>query len=109
MTAFLVLGLALPSGAATPQQIALTRWYGMHRSARFTVGASASAAAFDGEHIWIGNPSDGVVLKIRPSDGSTVATYSVATGADALAYDGASMWIGSDSGFTRLRASDGSV
>lgn len=63
-----------------------------------------SALVFDGAHVWIGNPGDTTVTKLRASDGSRQGSFSVAAPPDALLFDGIHVWASSafDPRVTRL-------
>ena len=76
----------------------------------FAAGVGARGLAFDGANIWVTNQFDGLVRRLRASDGSLVGTsIPVGTGPLAIAFDGASVWVvnGTSNNVTKLRASDG--
>jgi len=67
--------------------------------------------AFDGANMWIAD-NVGSVIKVRASDGTTLATYTFTGFAPVgLVFDGSSMWVTSQVGTAvkKLRASDGTV
>src|SRR5260370_41566114 len=67
--------------------------------------------AFDGAHLWITRALDGMVTKLRVSDGAIVGTFPVSNNGLAIAFDGANVWLANfdGNGLTKLRASDGMV
>jgi hypothetical protein len=77
----------------------------------FATGVGPSAAAFDGESIWIANHDDNNVTKLRAIDGALQGTFAVGTNPQGIAYDGANIWVANNgsSNVTKIRASDGSV
>ncbi|MFC2107977.1 YncE family protein [Candidatus Bipolaricaulota bacterium] len=72
---------------------------------------AASALAFDGTNMWVANPVTNNVVRLRPSDLSSIGSSSVGRHPYALAFDGANMWVANyeDGTVNKLRASDGQV
>lgn len=69
----------------------------------------AESIAFDGAYIWVAQ-GNGTVLKVRRSDGGTVATYGPFGLLLGMAFDGANIWLADNTGsVVKLRAGDGSV
>jgi hypothetical protein len=91
--------------------VALLRWDLLRPgSATFNILGGALGTAFDGENIWIANPSINKVTKIRGSDGVVLGSYAVNPGPQGIAFDGANIWVASiSSTITKMRASDGTV
>jgi len=58
----------------------------------FTVGNHPQAMAFDGSNMWIVNPGDGTITKLRVSDGTRSGGFTgLAT--SAVVFDGLDMWV----------------
>jgi hypothetical protein len=93
---------------ATPESVALLRWYPINQTAaEFSVGQQPTGAAFDGTDMWIANSQSGNVTKLRAGDGLALGTYEVGGTPSWITFDGANMWVNNGSGLVKLRASDG--
>src|SRR5262249_13690630 len=95
-------------GAINATQIATLRWYAVTQAVlRIGMPAAPTATLFDGANLWVGL-ADGHLLKVRPSDGATLATYeSGLSQPTSLAFDGMSIWASSGPFIVRLRVTDG--
>jgi hypothetical protein len=78
-------------------------------------GINPVGLAFDGAYVWAtgsdpGNPSNGLLTVLRPSDCQIVTAYPVIGNPAFLAFDGYSMWVTHNRAgglITRIRARDG--
>jgi YVTN family beta-propeller protein len=98
------------SGAKTPLQIALLRWYDANTTGNsFSVGNTPYGVAFDGASIWVARFNSNNVTKLRASDGTVLGTYPAGSNPEVVAFDGANIWVVNYGGnnVTKLRASDG--
>jgi DNA-binding beta-propeller fold protein YncE len=78
----------------------------------FNVGISPDGTAFDGANIWVTNFTgfgNGMVTKLRASDGSVLGTFTVGAGPIGIAFDGANIWVSGSNAIIELRASDGKL
>lgn len=93
---------------ATPESVAILRWYPINRAAaEFSVGQQPAGAAFDGANMWIANSQSGTVTKLRAGDGAALGTFGVGGTPSWMTFDGAIMWVNNGSSLVKLRASDG--
>jgi hypothetical protein len=93
---------------ATPESVAILRWYAINQSpAEFTVGQQPAGAAFDGANMWIANYQSGSVTKLRAGDGAALGTFVVGGTPSWMTFDGANMWVNNGSSLVKLRAGDG--
>ena len=75
-----------------------------------TTPDAATGLAFDGANIWIANPHQHSVTKLRARDGVKLGSFNVGLSPGlGLAFDGANIWVSNsfDNTITKLRASDG--
>jgi hypothetical protein len=77
---------------------------------------SPQGLAFDGANIWVSNGSsnaNGIVTKLRASDGTVQGTFTSIAGAYGVAFDGSNIWVTNDDPnnplVNKLRASDGTM
>jgi hypothetical protein len=85
-----------------PNQVALKAWYPANEVVNFStfydsLGTAHSLSqpgglAFDGSNLWISNPGNNTVTKVRASDGQFQASYAV-TNPGSLAFDGQRIWV----------------
>jgi YVTN family beta-propeller protein len=76
------------------------------------MGTHPRKIIFDGSNIWVSIAGDSnAVLKVRPSDGSILATYSGFSDPGALAFDGQYIWVvdQSDNTLKKINAGTGSL
>src|ERR1051326_1946176 len=67
------------------------------------------AAIADGENLWITDPANHKVVKMRASDGTVLGSYT-ATSPLRLISDGKNIWTTSNSGLiTKIQAADGAI
>ena len=93
---------------ATPESVAILRWYPINQNpAEFGVGQGPAGAAFDGANMWISNYQSGTVTKLRAGDGALQGTFIVGGTPSWMTFDGAHMWVNTGSNLIKLRASDG--
>jgi len=93
---------------ATPESVAILRWYAINQTAaEFSVGQQPAGAAFDGANMWIANYQSGNVTKLRAGDGAALGTFVVGGTPSWMTFDGANMWVNNGSSLVKLRASDG--
>jgi DNA-binding beta-propeller fold protein YncE len=80
--------------ASTPgvRQLALLQWGEAIEGADFPEH-TATALAFDGDHIWVANNNSGDVTKLRAYDGAHLATVPTGPGSRGIAFDGANVWV----------------
>ena len=85
---------ALEARQLNPLQVALLRWYEASEAGNdFAVGNQSSFVAFDGANIWVTNPLDGTVSKLRASNGLPLGTFDVGVFPILMAFDGANIWV----------------
>ena len=102
---------AIRSGATDvdplTKNIAMMRWDLLRvPQVSYPLNSVPRGIAFDGTNIWVSQT--GSVLKIRPSDGVTLATILIPTENRGMAFDGAHMWVtNAGSGVAKIRVSDG--
>lgn len=111
-------GPAGPAGAPGPSamSIALLKWFPAYSGIKFPVATRTTfgnqSIVFDGENLWVGEAyfSGGALKKLRPSDGTVLASYDMQLGVVfSMAYDGANIWLIQGTIVTKVRASDGTV
>lgn len=68
---------------------------------------SADGMAFDGTNVWIACGDDGVVAKLRASDGVRLGVFDVPLYPRKVAFDGMNVWVVGNGYVTKFRASDG--
>jgi len=96
---------------ATPEAIALLRWYPANQTTQIAVGKTPYGVAFDGSNIWIANSYSNTVTKLRASDDAVIGNFVTGNYPFFLAYDGKNMWISNsgDNTVSKMRASDGTI
>lgn len=95
----------------SPGQVATLHWYAANQTTQFPLGGGfPTGIAFDGENLWVANVGGNAITKLRPSDGTILATYAVPD-PYVIAYDGANLWTTDCNGHavTKIRPTDGSV
>ena len=79
----------------TAMQIGMRRWYeGIETGDAFPAGLRPAKLLFDGAHIWVTNPYDTVVTKLRAADGKVEATITVGQAPTGIGFDGTKIWVG---------------
>ena len=61
-------------------------------------GNGARFIAFDGFNIWVTNPNENTVTKVRASDGADLGGFPVGAFPNGIAFDGTSVWVANLSG-----------
>ncbi|HEY5176068.1 MAG TPA: hypothetical protein VII95_10955 [Terriglobales bacterium] len=101
-----------------PLQVALKAWYPANQAINFSsfydsagtahTLSSPNDMAFDGSNLWISNPGNNTVMKVRAADGQFQASYPM-TSPGSLAFDGQRIWVNQRGGTTvsAIYASDG--
>ncbi len=99
-----------PIATKNPLQVATLHWYVANQTTQFPVAGLPTGVVFDGEDLWIASAFGNAITKLRPSDGTILATYPV-PGPYVLAYDGANIWATNCGGnaVTKVRPSDGTI
>ena len=59
----------------------------------YKVGSNPIAMEWDGSNLWVANYYDNTVMKLRPSDGTVLATVEVGDGPRGMTFDGQHMWV----------------